>query len=285
MILTIAGAFLQNIRSLLQRKVTDSLSINGASFVRFFYAIPFAFAAFAIFVGDDPKTSFLFFLYVFVGGVAQIIGTSCLIAAVVGGNFSVGTTLSKTEAVQAALFGLLVLGDRISLAVAAGIGISLLGVILLTANDLSAFSKTPRRALRLGLISGSGFAVAAVCFRGASLSLGGGEFIERAAVTVLCAVVFQSMIMGTYLKIREPGELNKVLANWKVSAIIGGVGMIASLCWFSAMTLNNAAIVRAVGQVELLFTLGTTLFWFKEQIRFAQYLGIFLVVAGIWLLI
>ena len=137
----------------------------------------------------------------------------------------------------------------------------------------------------LGLISGTGFALAAVCFRGASLSLEFGEFFERAALTVLVAVSLQSIIMGAYLLVREPGELARVFQNWRISSVIGCVGMLASLCWFSAMTLNSAAIVRAVGQIELLFSLLTTIWLFKERLRIVQLLGMVLIVAGIWLLI
>ena len=219
------------------------------------------------------------------GGVAQIIGTSCLISAVVKGNFSVGTTLSKTEAAQAALFGLVVLGDAITASIALGILVSLAGVACLSWSQGSFLSNLSRRSLFLGLISGTGFAVAAVCFRGASLSLEFGEFFERAALTVLVAVSLQSIIMGAYLLVREPGELARVFKNWRISSVIGCVGMLASLCWFSAMTLNSAAIVRAVGQIELLFTLLTTIWLFKERLRVVQLLGMVLIVAGIWLLI
>ena len=284
-LLTLCGAFLQNLRSLLQRKVTDSLSINGASFVRFLFAIPFAVLICMFSVDTFTGISDKFLLYVVLGGIAQIVGTSCLISAVVQGNFSVGTTLSKTEAAQAALFGLVVLGDNVSLSVALGIAVSLLGVVCLSSNATELLSRLSRRALALGLVSGTGFAIAAVCFRGASLSLDGGTFFERAAVTVLSAVTLQSLIMGTYLMVREPGQLSKVLEHWKISSVIGGIGMFASLCWFSAMTLNSAAIVRAVGQVELLFTLVTTIFWFKEKMRFSQFVGMMLIVGGIWLLV
>ena len=41
-LLTIAGAFLQNFRSLLQRQLTEDLSVNGAAYVRFLFALPFA---------------------------------------------------------------------------------------------------------------------------------------------------------------------------------------------------------------------------------------------------
>ena len=285
LLLTFLGAFLQNIRSFLQRRITDKLSINGSSFVRFLFAIPLAILLVLLLVDKIPSLPWTFLGYVIAGGVAQIIGTSCLISAVVKGNFSVGTTLSKTEAAQAALFGLVVLGDAITVSIALGILVSLAGVACLSWSQGSFLSNLSRRSLFLGLISGTGFAVAAVCFRGASLSLEFGEFFERAALTVLVAVSLQSIIMGAYLLVREPGELARVFQNWRISSVIGCVGMLASLCWFSAMTLNSAAIVRAVGQIELLFTLLTTIWLFKERLRVVQLLGMVLIVAGIWLLI
>ena len=285
LLLTFLGAFLQNIRSFLQRRITDNLSINGSSFVRFLFAIPLAVIVVLAFVDIIPSLSLTFLGYVIAGGIAQIVGTSCLISAVVKGNFSVGTTLSKTEAAQAALFGLVVLGDAITVSIALGILVSLAGVACLSRSDGSFLPNLSRRALILGLISGTGFAVAAVCFRGASLSLEFGEFFERAALTVLVAVTLQSIILGIYLLVREPGELARVFQNWRVSSVIGCVGMLASLCWFSAMTLNSAAVVRAVGQIELLFTLMTTIWLFKERLRIVQLLGMVLIVAGIWLLI
>ena len=285
LLLTFLGAFLQNIRSFLQRRITDKLSINGSSFVRFLFAIPLAIILVLLLVDRIPSLPWTFLGYVIAGGVAQIIGTSCLISAVVKGNFSVGTTLSKTEAAQAALFGLVVLGDAITVSIALGILVSLAGVACLSWSQGSFLSNLSRRSLFLGLISGTGFAVAAVCFRGASLSLEFGEFFERAALTVLVAVSLQSIIMGAYLLVREPGELARVFQNWRISSVIGCVGMLASLCWFSAMTLNSAAIVRAVGQIELLFTLLTTIWLFKERLRVVQLLGMVLIVAGIWLLI
>ena len=285
LLLTFLGAFLQNIRSFLQRRITDNLSINGSSFVRFLFAIPLAFVVVLLLVDRIPSLPWTFLGYVIAGGIAQIVGTSCLISAVVKGNFSVGTTLSKTEAAQAALFGLVVLGDAITVSIALGILVSLAGVACLSWSSGSFLPNLSRRALILGLISGTGFAVAAVCFRGASLSLEFGEFFERAAITVLVAVTLQSIILGIYLLVREPGELARVFQNWRVSSVIGCVGMLASLCWFSAMTLNSAAVVRAVGQIELLFTLMTTIWLFKERLRIVQLLGMVLIVAGIWLLI
>ena len=40
--LTIAAAFMQNVRSLLQKQLTGRLSVTGAMATRFLYAAPFA---------------------------------------------------------------------------------------------------------------------------------------------------------------------------------------------------------------------------------------------------
>ena len=138
-VLTIAGAFLQNLRSLLQRRLTGNLSVNGAAYVRFLFALPFAWLFFGFMADFSNASSGLvpnqrFLLFVSVGAVAQSVATSALVAAVSGSHFALGTALSKTEAVQAVMLGLLLLGESVSAQALGGIGISLLGVFLLSGN-------------------------------------------------------------------------------------------------------------------------------------------------------
>ena len=137
-LLTIAGAFLQNFRSLLQRQLTEDLSVNGAAYVRFLFALPFAWLFLALLSQVSqvaaPSLDLEFWLYVLSGAVTQIIATSALVAAVSGSHFALGTALSKTEAVQAALLGLVILGEGVAPMALAGIGISLVGVFLLSGN-------------------------------------------------------------------------------------------------------------------------------------------------------
>ena len=131
-LLTIAGAFLQNLRSLLQRQLTEDLSVNAAAYVRFLFALPFAW----LFLACYPRSltylrqpwTWNFWLYVLSGAITQIVATSALVAAVSGSHFALGTALSKTEAVQAALLGLVILGEGVGLMALAGIGVSLVGV-------------------------------------------------------------------------------------------------------------------------------------------------------------
>jgi len=106
----------------------------------------------------------------------------------------------------------------------------------------------------IGIASGSFFGFSAVSYRAASLSLDSGEFFIRAALTLAFATVFQTIVMSIYMRIREPGQITKVLKTWRISGLVGLVGLLGSIGWVTAMTLENAAYVRALGQVELIFT-------------------------------
>ena len=80
---------------------------------------------------------------------------------------------------------------------------------------------------------------------------------------------------------REPGQLTAVLKNWRWGGAVGVSGVVASIFWFIAMTMQNAAYVRAVGQIELVFTFIASYFIFKERTNRIELLGIGLIVAGI----
>ena len=287
--LTVAGAFLQNLRSLLQRRLTRTLSVNGSSYVRFLYALPFAWL-FAAWLWQDswPIFNGTFWWYVGIGGLTQIVATSALVAAVSGGQFAVGTAMSKTEAMQAAAFSLVLLGEHLSLLALLGIAVSLAGVFLLTGGVVSPrqlFQRGP--ALWLGLLAGSSFALCSVCFRGASLALGtdDADALPRAALTLAVNLSLQSVAMGAYLLWREPQQIQRVMASWRVAVWVGLIGMTSSVCWFTAMALTNAALVRAMGQIELLFTLITSVWFLGERVRRREVLGMLLLVIGILLLI
>jgi drug/metabolite transporter (DMT)-like permease len=286
-VITVAAAFLQNVRSMLQKRLTGRLSVNGATYVRFLYALPLVWLYLAGLASrqDLPLPNAEFLLYCLAGGVGQILATACLVGSFAHRNFSVGTALSKTEVVQAAIFGLLVLGDPISWQVMTGIAVSLVGVLLLS--NRVGFKDVFRadRAVLLGLVSGAAFAVAIVSFRGASLALSSGDYLIRAAFTLAVAVSMQSLIMGAYLGAFESGELRRVVRAWRPASVVGLTGMLASAGWFTAVTLESAALVRAVGQVELLFTFAASIWFFGERVGWREAVGVALVVIGIWVLL
>jgi drug/metabolite transporter (DMT)-like permease len=292
--ITLSAAFFQNLRSALQRHLKGRLSTTGATFSRFAYAAPLALVyvlALASLTGEDlPAPNPTFLAYAALGGLAQITATALLLYSFSFRNFAVGTTFSKTETVPTAIFGILILGDPLGLGAVLAIVISLLGVMAISlASTRMSFtglltSWTEKPAL-IGLASGALFGISAISYRGASLSLGGQSFLIRAAYTLACVTVFQTLVMALYMRAREPGQLSAVFRSWRVSVWAGVTGMIASAGWFTAMTIQNAAYVRALGQIELVFTFAAAIFFFHERPNRTEVIGILLVIGGILLLL
>ena len=289
--LTLGAAFMQNLRSLLQRQLAapeaGQLTVLGATYVRFLYAVPFAWLGAALlFAGQPlPAAGPAFWLSSAFGGIAQIGATAALLGSFRRRSFAVGTAFSKTEAMQTAAFGFALLGDSLSWLALAGILVSLLGVVVMTVQADPGKGGRWQGGVGAGLLAGAGFAVAAVCYRGAALSLPEGAFLERALATLAVALTVQTVAMGLLLRLREPGTLAAVLAAWRPGAAVGAAGALASAGWFSAMTLQNAALVRALGQVELIFAFLTSVWLFRERVRRRDAIGGGLLLAGVALLI
>ncbi len=292
--ITLAAAFCQNLRSALQKHLKASLSTSGATFSRFAYAAPLAilYAAILATAGGFPLPSpnATFLGYMAFGGVGQILATALLVHLFSFRNFAVGTTFSKTETIQTAIFGLLILGDRLTMSALAAILVSLLGVFAISTarapRGLSGLigSLTDRTAM-IGIASGACFGISAVSYRAASLSLGGDGFLMQAAFTLAAVTTFQTALMAIYMRWKEPGQVTAVLRSWRVSSLVGLAGMVASACWFTAMTIQNAAYVRALGQVELIFTFAFSYLVFGERSNRLELIGITLVTAGILVLL
>ena len=292
--ITIAAAFLQNLRSALQKHLKGSLSTYGATFCRFVYAAPLA-VVYAALLGEGygfewPAPNLRFAIFAMLGGVAQITATALLVYLFSLRNFAVGTTYSKTETVQTAIFGLLILGEPVSPAAAFAIGISLAGVMAISVARSALTLRNlllgwTGRAAFVGMLSGTFFGLSAVAYRAASLSLGGEGFLMQAAFTLACVVVFQTALMAVWIRVREPGELTRVFRHWRIASLVGVAGMVGSAGWFTAMTLENAAYVRALGQVELVFTFIASYFFFRERSSGLELAGIALIVAGIVILL
>lgn len=279
--ITFAAAFLQNLRSALQKRLSADLSTQGAAFARFAFAAPFAILyAFLItrFTAIDlalPPAEF--WPYVALGGLLQIMATVLLLASFRHGSFAVGTAFSKTESLQAALFGLIVLGESIGLVGTIGLLVGFVGVLILANGGGGASGWGSPRTLLLGTLAGTAFAVSAVCYRAASLSLPAGSAFERAAITLAVATTLQTIGMGLWLSWRQPGEVTRVLKAWRLTGPTALAGVVASGCWFTAMTLQQVAYVRALGQIELVFSTLSSVIWFREKVAPREIVGITLV--------
>jgi drug/metabolite transporter (DMT)-like permease len=237
-----------------------------------------------------PTPNATFVVYVALGGLSQILFTFLLLWLFSFRNFAAGTTFSKTEVVQIAILGFLVLGDTLTWASGAAIALAALGVVVLSAAQTNVSMATlvtslGEKSTLIGLASGAFLGASVVFFRGAALSLGYDGFVMAAAYTLATAVVFQTVVMGLYLVWKESTTLKAVIVEWRWALAVGIAGVLASIGWFTAFTLENASYVRAVGQIELIFTFVASIFFFHEKTNRKEVLGILLVAAGIILLI
>lgn len=292
--ITIAAAVSQNLRTAMQRHLKGRLSTNGANFTRYAFGLPFALA-YALFLHAGaglawPEPDAAFFGWVLLGGISQILATSLLIEAMTRRNFAAGIAYSKTEVVQAALFEAAFLGIALSVGGVAAIALATLGVMLISLRS----SDAPWRDLLtgwtdvvalLGLASGGLFAISAVAFRAASIGLGHDSFLMSAGFTLAWAQTLQTLLLGTWLAARQPGQLRAVALAWRPGTLVGLTGTLGSICWFTAFTIQVAAYVRTLGLVELVLTFLVGRFVFGERASRYEILGVGALIAGIALVL
>ncbi len=292
--LTIAAAFFQNIRSALQKHLRGRLSTLGAAYLRFIYALPVAFVYLigVYFYSEQatPNISPGFLLYSLLGGLCQIAFTVTLLWLFSFRNFAVGTTFSKLETIMVAIFGLLLLGDELSGTVIIAIATSTVGLVILSAAQSKLtlpglLSGLWQKPTFIGLICAAFLGASVVFFRAASLSLGLDDFLLSASFTLFIVLLLQTLIMGALMWVRDRQNLAKVFIHWRPAIAVGISGGLTSIGWFTAFTLQNATYVRALGQIELLFTFLATVFFFREKIVRGELIGIFLVTASIILIL
>jgi len=291
---SIFAAFMQNLRFLLQRhlKVT-SLSTGGATWARFAFAVPFVALVLFTYKGVTaqpwPGIGPGYWGYVITGALAQMSATACVVALFARRNFYVGITLKKSEVLLTALIGLVVLGEAVSTPVLIAIAVGFVGVLVLSdppkAGGLAWTARIFNSASGYGLASGLLFAISAVTYRGATLALEGGDAPLRAAMALLTATLVQSTTLGLWLLFRERGQITKVMASWRVSTLTGLTSMLGSMGWFIAFALQTAAYVKALGQVELLFTFLFSAFWLHEKTSRNEVIGIALILASLGLVL
>ncbi|UWQ21154.1 DMT family transporter [Jannaschia sp. W003] len=279
---TLFAATVQALRFFLQRR----LSLRGAgpaaaTFARFLYAPLALGAGLAVFHargGALPATGAGFWPYAAAGGVAQILATMCVVALFSRRNFAVGMAFSKTTVLMTLAVGFALLGELPSAPAIAAMAVGVGGVVLLSVPAGVAWREAARSpAVLYGLGSGAFFAVSGVSYRGASLAVEAAEPLLRAAVTLFFVTLLQTALLAVWLLWRDREGLLRVLRDWRITLAIGATSMLGSLGWFTAYTLEQAALVNAVGQVELLLSLGISWIALGERSTPRELAGVALV--------
>ena len=287
-IFTISGAFFQNLRSSLQKKLNKDLSIVASTYVRFAFALPFAILIFFLNFGNFEIISKILkqtdFIYLtIIASIFQILFTFTLLYLFNFSNFVVGTSLSKTEVVQVAIFEYFLLKDKLNVFGIFGIIIATIGVIIISVKDLKLFfSNFFSKTTFIGLLTGLFLGLSVVFFRAAALSLEDfSSNFDKAIITLFFGLTIQTSIISIYLLVYERSEFRKFKDNKLESCLAGFTGFLATLSWFFAFTFIQASFVRALGQVEIFFSFVSSKYFFKEKITRIEIIGIIIFVFGV----
>ncbi|KIT14550.1 EamA family transporter [Jannaschia aquimarina] len=292
--ITIGAAFLQNVRSTLQKHLKGRMGTTGATFVRFGYGVPFAAIYAAILFtatgGSVPDVPAAFLPWLALGAVTQIGGTFLLVHLFSFRNFTVGNAYSRTETAQTAIFTFLLFGVGFSWTAIASILISVAGVMAIS---VARTAVTPRALITslvtpvalMGMGAGTLFGLASVGYQTAARSVQAESFLAQAVVTLLAAITLQTVLMLGWMIARNRAELVRVGQAWRPGLAVGFVGATATFGWFAAFTLQQAALVKVVAQIEMLFAFASSVFFFRESINRLEVVGCALIVIGVIVLL
>ena len=285
----LAGLF-QAWRTAVQQRLRSMISVSGAGLVRYLYGVPVGVVLLALYMNYHhaslPTMGRGFFVDASIAGIAQILATLLLIAAFGYGNFVVGTAFAKTEVVQAAIVAWLVLNEKLSIWVNCGIGLGVIGVLTLSLYGRNLRKEGIGSVLRnpaawCGLGAGALFALTAVFVKRAVMDLNIADATFAALISLLTVMSIQTLLHGSWLAVRDRVTLKAAFTTWRVSSQVGLLASLGSACWFTGFANAPVALVRVVGQIEVVFTLLFAHFYLKEKTKSHEIFGLLLVVMGV----
>jgi drug/metabolite transporter (DMT)-like permease len=219
------------------------------------------------------------------GALTQILATALMLSAMRERAFSVVTAYTKTEPVQVALFGLVLLGDPLTPAMALAIAVATSGVLLMSVKPGTSLASSGLRPVLFGLASGAFFALAAIGFRGAILSLSEGSSFIRASTTLVWGLGLQTAILLLWLSFFDRKALFASFAAWRPSLGAGFLGALASQFWFIGFALTTAANVRTLALVEVLMAQAVSHRFLAQATTKRELIGMLLILGGVALLL
>jgi len=287
---TVIAAGGQVARNAMQRQLTGPLGTWGATNIRFLFGFPFSILFLVVVLaasGDRlPWPNASFWPWIALGAISQVVATGMMLLAMNERSFVVTTAYMKTEAIQTAIFGFIFLGDQLTTTKVIAILIATIGVVIAAlrpGGEKKSFADL--RPTLLGLGAAAAFALSAVGFRGAIITIEGVSFVTAASYTLAWGLFLQTLMLSIYLLWRAPDVLKKILSLWRPSTLAGFVGAFASQFWFLSFALTAAANVRTLALIEVLFAQAVAYYSFKQPVSARELSGIVLIVIGVALLV
>lgn len=286
LIATLCAAVFNSWRTAVQQSVRAKLSVNGAGLVRYFYGLPVAvalLAGYCLSTGQAlPRFDTPMIGWALAGGFAQILGTNLLLLAFSYHNYVAGTAYSKTEAIQGAMISFVLLGERLSWISWLGIAVGVFGVLYLASGGKRLRPRdVVQPAALCGLGAGLGYTMTSIFVKLATRQVHTPDLVLAALFVLVGTQAGQVLMQGSYVLLRERGEMRRVLQSWRSSSLVGLLASLGSAGWFTGFALAPVALVRTVGQIEVLFTLGFGHLYLREAVKRHEVIALFCVAAGV----
>ncbi len=275
---TLGAVILQTVRNALQSKLSGAVNTSGVTLSRFILAPPIALAYLLILYSSSasqvPEFSGSFIAVILCASLLQIAATSLMVILFKQKNFAIGAGLAKSEALVAGVVGMLFFGSYLTPLGWAGIVIGAIAVFVLSSgNRLHGISV---KTMVIGLACGTCFALTSLLVREASHMLNV-QHTVAAAWVLLWVLCVQTISLSGYIALTKPFVFRQLTNAKKQVLAISTVSCLGSICWFTAMALQHVALVKTLGQLEVLLTLILSHYWLKNAVTKREIAGLLLI--------
>ena len=275
---TLGAVILQTVRNALQSKLSGAVNTSGVTLSRFILAPPIALVYLLILYSSSasqvPEFSGSFIAVILCASLLQIAATSLMVILFKQKNFAIGAGLAKSEALVAGVVGMLFFGSYLTPLGWAGIVIGGIAVFVLSSgNRLHGISV---KTMVIGLACGTCFALTSLLVREASHMLNV-QHTVAAAWVLLWVLCVQTISLSGYIALTKPFVFRQLTNAKKQVLAISTVSCLGSICWFTAMALQHVALVKTLGQLEVLLTLVLSHYWLKNAVTKREIAGLLLI--------
>nr|WP_305763414.1 EamA family transporter [Alteromonas macleodii] len=275
---TLGAVVMQTVRNALQSKLSGAVNTSGVTLSRFILAPPIALVYLLILYSSSasqvPEFSGSFITVIFCASLLQIAATSLMVILFKQKNFAIGAGLAKSEALVAGVVGMLFFGSYLTPLGWAGIVIGAIAVFVLSSgNRLHGISV---KTMVIGLACGTCFALTSLLVREASHMLNV-QHTVAAAWVLLWVLCVQTISLSGYIALTKPFVFRQLTNAKKQVLAISTVSCLGSICWFTAMALQHVALVKTLGQLEVLLTLILSHYWLKNAVTKREIAGLLLI--------
>lgn len=291
-----AAALCQALRYAALKELNRHLSTLVATYVRVLFSFPLQIVYVALVLmltgASLPALNTRFVLCSALTAICQFLGTAMMIRLFQLANFAVGTMLAKSDVILTALLGTALFSEVISGLGWVAILLTLVGVTIVSAGRMPATAWRQGDVGLLGLIMGKATlwglanglvnASAYLLLKEAMLALDPGALpVVRAAYAGFMMTVFSVVLLGGWLLLAERDGLKRIRHHQGAGWLLGGLSALGTIMWYLATIGSNASYVAAVAQVQIVFSLLLSRYWFKEAIRPLELIGIAVILAGV----